>query len=56
MKKDDQRDRQREDLPGPSEDRDTSMTGTTDDRSSENRQKGLQKDQENMQDEAADRD
>jgi len=39
----------REDLPGPQEDRDTGTTGSTDERSSENRRKGLQKDRENMQ-------
>jgi hypothetical protein len=40
------RDRQRDDLPGPAEDRDTGTTGTADERSSENRRKGLEKDLE----------
>ena len=40
------RDDKREDLPGPSEDADTGTSGSTDERSSENRQEGLEKDQE----------
>lgn len=41
------REEQRDDLPSPAEDPDTSLIGSTDDRSSENRRKGLQKDEEN---------
>ena len=40
------RDDRHEDLPGPSEDADTGSSGSTDERSSENRQEGLEKDQE----------
>ena len=40
------RDNEREDLPGPSEDADTGASGSTDERSSENRREGLEKDQE----------
>ena len=36
---------EREDLPGPTEDRDTGASGSTDTRSSENRQAGLEKDE-----------
>lgn len=39
-------DKTREDLPGPSEDRDTGASGSTDERSSENRQEGLKRDRE----------
>lgn len=41
------RNSQREDLPGPAEDPDTSLIGSTDKRSSENRRKGLQREEEN---------
>ena len=36
---------EREDLPGPTEDRDTGASGSTDTRSSENRREGLEKDE-----------
>ncbi len=39
------RDNEREDLPGPTEDRDTGASGSTDTRSSENRREGLEKDE-----------
>lgn len=41
---------ERENLPGPSEDGDTGASGSTDERSSENRREGLEKDQERRQD------
>lgn len=34
----------RDETPGPAEERDTGTTGSTDERSSENREKGLEKD------------
>lgn len=49
------REEQRDDLPSPAEDPDTSLIGSTDDRSAENRRKGLQKDEENTSNGESDR-
>lgn len=45
-----QRKRDRNEPPGPAEDTDTGTIGNTDERSSENRQEGLEKDRKRAED------